>query len=225
MNPFCTEIIRGFFTLLAVALGSMVALSAYFRQKEYELTKQRYLEQGVDVVAAELEKVFGVLSHNYARCLQVCKSYRDVEDKFDLKELERGFLPFDGSKFHQIANHRISSLIGSDVVWENFQSAMAYAVSANAMMVAEIPEAIRILSSEPIETRDRAQDFEQMITDMRTRHDGGFKYAVLVRELHALSLLLEGSKLSLKAVARFHDRQEAKDVVSRLKKELENSRE
>ena len=223
MHSLCVELIKGVFTLTAVALGSVVALLVYFRQKEYELTKQRYLEQGVDVVAAELETAFGVVSHNYARCLQICKSFRDVDDKFDPKEIDKGFLQFDGSKFHQIAHHRISALLGSNLIWEVFQTSMAYAVSANAMMVTEVPEAMRILSGEPKGVRDRQSDGERMIDDMRTTHDEGFKYAHLVRELHALSLLLEASKLNLSAVAKFRDRADAKAIIARLTLEFPNT--
>ena len=216
MTAIYLELVKGAFTLLAVALGSFVALLLYFRQKEYELTKQRYLEGAVDIVASELDVSFGVVSHNYARCLQICKSFRDVEHNFDKRELERGFLQFDGSKFHQIAHHRISSLLGIDTVWGIFQSAMATAVSANAMMVTEIPETLRILSDQPMGMSDRRKDAERMIRDMQETHDATFKYAVLVRELHVLGILLESTKLSITSVAKFRDREDVRELIARL---------
>ena len=69
LAPITVEIIRGVVTLAAAGLASWVALTLYFRQKEYELIKQRYWEGGVDVVAAAVEQALGVVSHNWARSL------------------------------------------------------------------------------------------------------------------------------------------------------------
>ncbi len=220
MDAIANELVKGAFTLAAVALGSLIALKVYFRQKEYELTKLRYLEGGLDVVAAELDTAFGVVSHNYARSLELCKLFRDSGEHFQRSELERGFLQLDCSKFHQIAHHRVSSLIGANVVWEVYQSAMAYANSANSVIAQEIPEAIRILSQRDEVLYDRKPAAEDMVAELRKSHDGGFKYAMLVRELHALGLLLEAERLNLKAIANFHDRAEVKELVARLQSEF-----
>jgi hypothetical protein len=83
------EIIKGGFTLAAAGLAAWVALRLYFRQKEYELIKQRYLEGSVDIVSAEVEQALGVLMNNWARCLNIVKAYRDERADFDLQELKR----------------------------------------------------------------------------------------------------------------------------------------
>lgn len=220
MSPLTTEIVKGVFTLAAVLLGSVVAMRVYFRQKEYELAKQRYLEQGVDVVASELEAALGIVSHNYARSLHLCKFFRDSGADFDIKELERGFLPLDSSKFRRIAHHRVSSLLQSQVLWDAFQHAMAYAATSNSVIVQEIPEAIRLLSRKPPDTIDRPKLSEDMVKHLKETHDSGFKYANLLRELHALALLLEAKPINLAGIAAFHQRAEAQAIVQRLAQEF-----
>ena len=221
MNAFLLEVVKGLFTLTAVAVGSLVALRVYFRQKEYELTKQRYLEEGIDVVASEVEAALGIVSHNYARSLQLCKGFRDSKGTFQVSDLEKGYLPLDRSKFHQVAHHRIGALLGDEVVWKVYQSAMAYASSADSLIAQQIPEAVRILSGREEDLFNRATASEHMFAELTATHTEGFKYASLLRELHAVSLLLEAERLDLKAVARFRDRQDAKAVVARLKAEYE----
>jgi len=216
MSQLCLEIVKGLFTLTAVALGSYVALRVYFRQKEYELVKQRYLEGGVDIVAAQLETSLGVVSHNWARCLQVCKSFRDTGEDFDVKELDRGFLVLDASKFQHVAHHRVGSLLQSQVVWDKFQSAMAYASSANSMITQEVPEAMRMRCTTNRNLLDHASMGRTMIEDLSRVHDKGFKFDVLARELHALSLMLEQEKLNLKAIATFSQRVEVQQLIQRL---------
>jgi len=110
VSPICLELIKGGITLAVALLGAWWALHLYFRQKEYELIKQRYLEGGVDIVAAEVEQASGVLHHNWARCLNIIKAYRDEKTDFDIQELEKGFQLLDSSKIHRIPHHRISNL-------------------------------------------------------------------------------------------------------------------
>jgi len=216
MTPLCIEIIKGLFTLAAVILGSFVALKVYFRQKEYELAKQRYLEGGVDVVAAELEHALGVVSHNYARCLNICKSFRDAGEDFDIKELDRGFIELDSSHFQQIAHHRIHSLINSQLIWDIFQLSMAYATNANSQIVKEFPEAMRLRMITDRISVSQEEMADKMIVGLKNIHDNGFKFENLLRELHVLSLLLEAENLSLKDIAKFHQRAEVQQLIARL---------
>lgn len=203
--------------MAALFLGAFIALHLYFRQKEYELVKQRYLDGGVDVVASELEATLGVVSHNWARCLHVCKSFRDTGDNFDIKELDRGFLDINSSHFQQVAHHRISSLIQSEIIWEVFQEAMAYAASANTIITKEVPEAMRLRCTTSLIAQGHASMSNTMLDDLRELHDSGFKYALLIRELHALSLMLEAKKLNIKAVATFSKRHEVQQLIERLR--------
>lgn len=217
MEPLLTELTRGAFTLTAVALGAAIGLRAYFRQKEYELTKQRYLEQGLDVVASAVESLLGIVSHNYARAMQLCRQYRENGAAVDLAELSRGFLEMDASNFHQTAHYRVGSLLNDQVIWNTFQSVMVYASTTNTLMTQEIPEAIRKLAAMPEGKRDRESDAEKILKDVRARHDEMFKFAPFGHELHVLCLLLEQSRLNRKAIANFHKLEDVRGVVQRLR--------
>lgn len=218
MTPIQLEIAKAIVTLLTVISGSAFALWLYFRQKEYELVKQRYLDGGIDVVVAQLETSLGVVSHNYVRCLQLVKSFRDTEEYFDIKSLSEGFLPLDSSKFVQHANHRISTLLGTQLVWCIFQSALAHATCANAQFTSEVPEAMRIKRSSSLINESESAMAETMLDDLTNLHQQGFKYAHLISELHYLGRLLETEKLSTSAVAAFQHREEVKKLIERLMK-------
>jgi hypothetical protein len=206
--------------LSAVALGSYIALKVYFRQKEYEIAKQRYLEGGVDVVAAQVEQALGVVSHNWARCLNLCKSFRDAGVTFEVKELERGFLPLDSSQFRQVAHHRIGSLIGSKTIWDVYQHAMAYANDAHSRITMEIPEVLRIRTTTDLISADHENIAAKLLADLHEIHSDGFRFATLISELHTLGRLLESVPLSQKAVAIFHKRPEVQAIVARLRSEF-----
>jgi hypothetical protein len=217
MNPLALELIKGVFTLAAVALGAAIGFFVYFQQKEYELTKQRYLEQALDVVASAVESLLGTVSHNYARTLQICRQYREKGAGIDLAELSRGFLDLDTSSFHQIAHYRVGSLLNDQVVWNTFQRVMVYASSTNNLLTEEIPEAIRKLSAMPDGVRDRQADAEGMARDVREKHDEQFKFSDFTHALHVLSLHLEQSRLNRKAIATFAAQGNVRDVVQKLR--------
>ncbi len=213
MSQLSIELVKGLFTLVAVALGSYIALRVYFRQKEYELVKQRYLEGSIDLITAQLESTLGTVSHNWARAMQICKSFRDTDDNFDTSELTKGFLELDNSKFQQIAHYRLGALIQSQAAWGAFQSALAWANAANNMFVREVPEAIRIRCTTDRIKMDRPAMAEQIIADMKARHDEGFKYASLQRELHKVGRILESERLSWDAIGNFSSRLAVKNIV------------
>jgi hypothetical protein len=217
VEAIAVELTRGAFTLVGVALGASIGLAAYFRQKEYELTKQRYLEQGLDVVAGALQSMLGTVSHNYARAMQLCRQYRENGAGVDLQELTRGFKELDSSNFYQTAHYRVGSLLNDQIVWNSFQSVMVYASTTSTLMTQEIPEAIRKLAAMPEGARNRSADAEKMLIDVREAHDEMFKFATLGHELHVLCLLLEEIRLSQKAVAKFHKRSDVRASVQRLR--------
>lgn len=217
MNPLALELTKGSFTLAAVALGAAIGLYAYFRQKEYELMKQRYLEQGLDVVAGAVESLLGIVSHNYARALQLCKQYRENGAGIDPAELSRGFFDLDTSNFHQTAHYRLSSLLNDQVVWNTFQSVMVYASTTNVLLTQEIPEAIRKLAAIPEGTRDRQADTEEMMKSIREKHDEQFMFSEFTHSLHVLSLLLEKTRLSRKSIAKFSLQPDVSGVVQKMR--------
>lgn len=138
------EVTRGGVTIAAACVAAWLGVKVFLRQKEYDLVKQRYLEGGIDVVAAHQEEALGIFHHNWARCLQLVKMFRDAQESFDLDQLQQGFLELDSSKFHAIPHHRLQILVRTQVFWEVYQMALAFAVNANAKVTEKNPETIRL---------------------------------------------------------------------------------
>ncbi|QDH70756.1 hypothetical protein [Marilutibacter alkalisoli] len=211
----CQEVIRGLITLTVGLIVARVGLWIYFRQKEYELVKQRYLEQSVDLIAAELESVSGAFNHNWARCLHVLKEYRDSEEQFDRDQLNDGFTPLSGSNFHRQAHHRLRTLVQSNTFWDAYQVALSFYHSANAVIVKEIPHAIRAKFSGNVgaphsEIVSRAYD------ELAKLHRESERFAPLLGSLQAIASELEQENLSFKQVRTFHRRKVTLDAVEDL---------
>ena len=212
------ELIKALGPIAAILFGPWLAMRVYYRQKEYETTKQRYLEGCLDVIAGQLQATLGTVSHNYARCLGLCRAYRDYGSDFDLSDMSKGFRELDNSKFHQTEHYRLRTLIQSDLAWSFYQAALAYAASADATLSREIPDALRIRSITPEGVRDRKAYAEKMINDARALHDQSFVFAALQSELNTLAAVLEREKLGKAEVQAFSTRPEVIQAVERLQR-------
>lgn len=110
-----SEVAKYVITIITLYVGYRLGLRAYFMQKDYELVRQRYLVEGVDEVAADMEYGLSVYRNNWARWLEIVRMFRDVGEKINLKMLEDGFIVFDQSKFRMRPHHRVECLVGDMV--------------------------------------------------------------------------------------------------------------
>ncbi len=62
----------------------------------------------------------------------------------------------------------------------------------------------------------------EMASTLKKLDDDGHKFALLIRELHALGLMLETERLKFKDVATFQSRQDVKQLVARLRAPFAN---
>lgn len=223
------EVARGGFTIAAAAIGAWLGVKVFHHQKEFDLVKQRYLEGGIDVVAAHCEQVLGIFHHNWARCLHLVKTFRDAQNLFDLEQLKQGWLELDSSQFHAVSHHRIQSLVRTHVIWEIYQLALSFAANANAVVAREIPDAIRLKLTSTKVNADVQTIVDQSFRHLKELHEDSFKFANLTRELEALANALQSEKLSFKRVAAFHERPEVKSAIKNLEtqfaQELKRNRE
>lgn len=199
----CQELLKGFIALTVGLIVARVGLWMYFRQKEYELVKQRYLEQSVDVVASELEVVLGTLSHNCVRCNQILREYRDMKDSFDPEQLSVGFLELDLSKFQRIAHYRLRLLIKSEIIWNVYQLALAFATFANAMVASEIPANIKARLKGQAPTAPHSEMVTMGFAEIKKIEDEGLKFDHLLTTLQEIAKELEQQKLDFNSIRAF----------------------
>ena len=122
----------------------------------------------------------------------------------------------DASNFHQTAHYRLGSLLNDQVVWNTFQHVMVYASTANNLLTQEIPEAIRKLAAMPEGMRDRLSEADEMMKEIRDKHDEQFNFSNFTHSLHVLSLLLEQTRLGRKEIAKFNLRGDVRVVIQKL---------
>jgi hypothetical protein len=221
------DLIRGAFTLVTatagVSLGAMLALRGYFRQREYELVRDRYLVGAIDVVAAELEKSFGAFRHNSSRCLELMKMFRDEDEAFNTEELSKGFVDYTVT-LPMIAHHRLGDLVGSQVLWHLYQAAIAFVIKANDK-IGEYLETIRLKVDKKIVTETSKVIFDDAYQSLGELDTESQRFAILMRALHKIGQMLEQEKLTFERAVKFSRRPDLKKLLADLERELKDELE
>lgn len=201
----------------ASALAALFAIYIYFRQREHELIQTRYLEGAIDLLAAETDRIAETFSHNWARCLGILKSYRDMENQFDPNELTRGFLNIHSSRHNIVAHHRLHKLTGTMDYWDYYQHVMSYYTRANSILVHEICDVIRSkLNSNDSINASHNQIVEDGFKIAKEQDDGSHRFIQLAAELQVLSSEFETEKYQFKNLHKFKEKPEVKASIERM---------
>ena len=135
--------------LLAAYVVYRLGLSSYFRQKEYEHVRSRYLDHGFDALTAEVEYALSVYRTNWALVLRYTKLYRDIQQPLDVSDFFHQFREFDQQRFRLVPAHRLKSLLQEDTIWNAYQRVIAFVNSTNDTIKADFGVALRVLASHP----------------------------------------------------------------------------
>jgi hypothetical protein len=207
-------------TLLAVSSTAWLAIRAYYTQKEYELILNRYLEGSLDLLASDLQMIVTIFNHNWARCLAIIKSYRDLGDDFDLNELSKGFLELTSSNPNIIAHHRLNSLTGTMNYWNYYQHATSYYTGANSVITKEIPEVIRVKVSGELINNSHHEIIESAFQTAREQNEKSHVYVQLISEFQDLATALETERFTFKNLINFKKNKNVKISLKRVSETL-----
>lgn len=202
-------------TLGVGVLLAFFGLRLYFRQKEYEIVKQRYLEQSLDVIASELEAVSSIFNYNWARCLNLLKEYRDSDEPFDTAKFADGFLDLNGTHFQQAAQHRLQVLTNSQIFWDVYQLALSRHLGLNSVVVNEVPQAVAAQIAGKTNT-SKEEMIDAIMVELKPMPRKSDRFAPLHRAILQLTRILEKDRLSFNTLGRFAENPEVKSIVSQL---------
>ena len=208
--------------IASAATAAWLGLKIFLKQKEFELVKQRYLEGSLDDITAHVEETLGVYNHNWARCLNILKAFRDQGNSFDVAESQLGFLALDSSAFHITPHHRLRVLTGSEVFWNVYQHALAFATNANAIVTKEIPDTIRLkLTTDEISATTESI-VENALSHLHKLHEESFEYGILTQELLNIADTLQAEPMKLKNIYKFRKKPEVISAIERLERSFSN---
>lgn len=215
---YIPELISGGATIVAAVLAVTGGIWGFFRQKEYELVQKRYLEEGLDVVISTAVNSLNTFHHNWARCLELLKSFRDV-DTIKPEELDVGFLQLPTDRFALTANYRVNQIIDSPVVWQAFQLLISFAQGACSVVRYEIPAALKLkltTNQIPASRQEVVDEAIKVLEDLDTQ---SHRFHLFIGQLQDISILLEEQKFALKDIRALRKHPVVISALEKLEKE------
>jgi hypothetical protein len=217
-NQIFVDVVKGILPFVAGFVAAYFALRTYFRQKEYELVKLRYLDEGVDRIEKDLDLAFGLLCTNFKRFADNLHKTEQNPHKVFTEKLYEGFKSPEVGNFSRIAHQRVSRLIGNDSILLSSQEALAFVDATNHKLSVVFPH--KLLQS--MERGTSILDREGLIIDVKRQavelNAQQSRFNQLFIELDGLAHLLETKKLSYKQVSDFKQLSAVESIPKRLRR-------
>ena len=202
------------FPMLISVLIAFIGYTNYLRQREHELVRKRYLDEGVDLLISRLDEILSIFRHNLNLSATVLKKFREfgpIVDNTYLKDIRA----VDQGGMSITAVHRFKLLVNDNCVWDGLQEAFAFVVEANAFFCDDLLEACGEQIRGNI-TKDQIAD--QYMELVLKREQESHVHYMFISELLMLATILEQSKFTFKSISRFHKLRTVKATIDRIKK-------
>jgi hypothetical protein len=223
MVDLLIDIIRDSVPLLIAYLVYLLGLRAYHLQREYELVRRRYLDEGLDAFAADVEHALAVFRNNWQHCLIILRYFRDMDAAMPQELLSRGYIEIDQSQFRLRPNYRVGELLGDpdQVFWKVQQSLFAQVASATSTFKNDIGSAIRLTISEKVElTVPKDQMVNAFFEECESKNTELRRYHELLGAIQSITTEFEKRRFTLRSVHRFKYEKRIRAIVDQLKRQF-----
>lgn len=200
---------------VAYLLGSR----AYFRQKEFELVRSRYLEEGIDCVAARAEEAMSLAAHNLQHAFKVLRVFRDVGPDRAVQMCE-GFKGLEAGSLELVAVTRLNELVQDGIFWEVRQLLYSEVQENHTLAADDMCGAMRAIANGAglkVSKADFLRTYEQKLMEGYCRSS---RFSLLVSALHEIASALQAERLTLVAVKNFSKKEVVTREIDRLKSEF-----
>lgn len=214
---FRNELLQVGITVVAAGLTVIAAIFLYFRQRHYEMIVDRYLNEGIDLIQAELQESVQRLAHNWARWLEVLKEYREFSEEFDLNNLRVGFIEHRSGRFNYVAHCRLLKITKSSEIYTLYLMAIQSLDSANSRLASEFPSSIAFALKSDRVTMGASELAARFAAEAEEIWKKNQKWHYLITELQYLSEFLEQRRLSYSKLDRLHKNRTVKNIVKQIK--------
>lgn len=112
-------------TVLLVFVVYLLGVRAFYREKEYELVRDRYLFKGIDLFAGDIEHALQVNAALLEKALHLLRQYRELAYGLPKALLDEPVPNIEMGRFRAITSSRVHSVSGTNAFWEGIQMLFA----------------------------------------------------------------------------------------------------
>ena len=194
--------------MVGASLAALFGIWVFFRQKEYELVRKRYLEDGIDKIVDQIAKALHLYQQNWGRCFLILKTYRDYKDDTPKDLYSKPFPAVDSNAFLSTNHFLLQQLIRDTVFSDTHQLLLVFLHDAGNIFENNLCAAIRTQieggKSHSIKPEQRLEWIETCVKCLQALDEEVQPYWVMLRKLHDISFVLERQRFTFKKLERFH---------------------
>jgi len=193
--------------VLIVVGTPLIATMAYFRRKEYETVRQRYLNGSLDNIIKQVEYGLNIFEYNWANSINILRTYRDVGADMSSELYTHGFTEFNKQVSMEASSHYLlTELIGDKVFWDVHQLLAGFLVEADGFFRYDLCSAIKLSIEGPKDGSTIAssnQIFEVYKTELAKKRNDCQPYYILLGNLQLVSSQLIKKHYRFKNLNKF----------------------
>ena len=197
--------------LFAGLLLAILGRLAYFRQKEFESIRERYLKDGVDVIAKRVEHNLNIFFTNYAKAHNVLRHFRDYGRSLPRDILRPdSFLDLDPDSLDTSRNYVLRELVGDDIYYDVYQKLNARVLGRINFFRYELCHGLTLFI-DPTDDFAISASAEELYDKLHAELLGMDRemqrYFILLHHLRGISTILSSERFSLRGIRRFRYKQ------------------
>jgi hypothetical protein len=214
-------------TLVGPILGALFAAAFamwfFFRQKEYEIVRSRYLENGIDIIVQQAERTLQIFQFNWARALMVLKAFRDMGKDTPKELYTSAFLQIDSASLESSRHYLIKELVGDKIFFEAHQGLLAFMQNADYIFRYDLSTTIRLCieGGQEIEIKaTREQIYDSFFQQLKKLNLDANKYWIMLGLLNEIAIIFERQKFAFGSIGRFKETKEIRDILQNVRNEF-----
>jgi hypothetical protein len=202
--------------ILLAYLVSSFGLAAYFHQRNADRARQRFVEDGIDIYAANLDAILSVQRHNWQMMLRYLKLIRDAPKTVVADELFESLRHLDARYLSVVSAKRVTNLLGENLFWAGYQKLYSFVGTKADFIAGDFGSALRSLVDNPDNPNKDAfvEEAEQSATEMGEQAEPMY---VFLSEVAEIATLADLHIFNRKTVSAFKTRKDVREIVERLK--------
>ncbi len=210
--------IIGIISIIVTAFLSYIAgIKIYFKQKEYELVKKRYLEEGLDILIENVETALSLFRSNWAYSVYLLKEFKSLEKSIPRESYTGRFPQFDERIFRVRPLSRLRYLINDKIYYDAIQQLYAFVENSIAYFRIDLSNSIRLYCDTNRALKSHEEIAEIYLKEIKKIEKNSHNYYELLGSLFQLSLFIEREKFSFKQLEKFRDIEDVRTIVSNFK--------
>lgn len=212
--------------LVAVWIGYRLGLITYFRRKEHEQIIHRYLDQGVDLLSANIDHTLSVFRENWAHSLRLLKEFKGTASSglpFRKESYQELFLKYEPKSFSIVPFYKVKSLVGGDIFWQSGQDLFAFVGSSYDFFENDLRLALSAYVDNRLKSASPEQIYQKYSEEIWRLNQEAERFYLILKELQNIALLLETKPISFKDLEKLKHHPEIRESIRLLKERFAES--